>query len=556
VPDYSTLFSLISLYRTRKVKCDESKPSCLRCQKLDLTCTYPGPQPKKPEFKKPIRQLLLPSVLSEPSEALFGNQEEWKYFQLFRSEAVGELVGFFEQPLWDRLILQACHTEVFVREAVVAISASRIARSAKAGQMGVSMNPVVARHREAALLHYGKAIRKINDDLSMTRRGESEGASLRRVLIACLLVCCLEGMWGNSFNALAHAKSGLHLLRMWVEKNPHVKKERVGTHSPSPDVVEDEIVQAFARLDIQMLTFIDVRTAEEHAVMVDEGKETIEKMPARFSFLEEARVYFELISRRSMHFMQVAVRALADGQKAGLDTATVTAVENSPLYSWVKAGMPFGQKVSSTQAYYYQATQKKYAEELELWYQAFQPLYERIQRKKVVKVDIAAHLLFVNFVAMDIILATCLYMDNMCFDEHLEKFRAIVEVSKIIVAAKQSRRFSFSFDSGVTPWLSAVCKWCRDRTLRREAIQLLRAVASQEGVWDSLMIAEIGECMMKLEENGVETEDIPEEARVRLKHCNMNFADRMLTVECVRGHDEEESIERVVEVNWPFGEWI
>jgi len=171
-------------------------------------------------------------------------------------------------------------------------------------------------------------------------------------------------------------------------------------------------------------------------------------------------------------------------------------------------------------------------------------------------VDIAAHLLFVNFVAMDIILATCLYMDNMCFDEHLEKFRAIVEVSKIIVAAKQSRRFSFSFDSGVTPWLSAVCKWCRDRTLRREAIQLLRAVASQEGVWDSLMIAEIGECMMKLEENGVETEDIPEEARVRLKHCNMNFADRMLTVECVRGHDEEESIERVVEVNWPFGEWI
>ncbi|PMD47103.1 hypothetical protein L207DRAFT_416101, partial [Hyaloscypha variabilis F] len=462
--------------------------------------------------------------LSEPSEALFGNQEEWKYFQLFRSEAVGELVGFFQQPLWNRLILQACHTEVFVREAVVAISASRIARSAKAGQMGVSTNPVVARHREAALLHYGKAIRKIKDDLSMTSRGESEGASLRRVLIACLLVCCLEGMWGNSFNALAHAKSGLHLLRMWVEKNPHVKKERIGTHSPSPDVVEDEIVQAFARLDIQMLTFIDVRTAEEHAVMVDEGKDTIEKMPARFSFLEEARVYFELISRRSMHFMQVAVRALADGQKAGLDTAS--------------------------------ATQKKYAEELERWYQAFQPLYESIQRKKVVKVDIAAHLLFVNFVAMDIILATCLYTDNMCFDEHLEKFRAIVEVSKIIVAAKQSRRFSFSFDSGVTPWLSAVCKWCRDRTLQREAIQLLRAVASQEGVWDSLMIAEIGECMMKLEENGVETEDIPEEARVRLKHCNMNIADRMLTVECVRGHDEEESIERVVEVNWPFGEWI
>ncbi|KAE9363257.1 hypothetical protein N431DRAFT_524157 [Stipitochalara longipes BDJ] len=516
-----------STCKTRKVKCDESKPSCLRCQKLDLTCIYPGPKPKKPEPQKQIRKLLLPSTLIEPSEALFGNQDEWKYFQLFRSEAAAELAGFFEQPFWDRLILQACHSEVFVREAVVAISASRIARSAKAGQMGVSMNPIVTRHREAALLHYGKAIRKIKEDLS--KPNESGTGSPRRVLIACLLVCCLEGMWGNSFNALAHAKSGLSLLRTWVEKNPHVKKDRIGTQSPSPDVVEDEIVHAFARLDIQMLTFIDVRSAEEHALMIDEGKETIEKMPTRFSFLEEARVYFELISRRAMHFMQVAVRALADAQKAGLET---------------------------TSAYYYQATQKKYAEELERWSQAFHPLYERIQRKKVARVDIAAHLLFVNSMAMNIILATCLHTDNMCFDDHLEKFRAIVEVSKVIVDAKQSRRFSFSFDSGVTPWLSAVCKWCRDRKLRREAIRLLRAVASQEGVWDSLMIAEIGECMMKLEEESVETEDIPEEARVRLKHVNMNVAEKMLTVECVRGHEEEESIKRVVEVNWPFGEWI
>ncbi len=158
--------------------------------------------------------------------------------------------------------------------------------------------------------------------------------------------------------------------------------------------------------------------------------------------------------------------------------------------------------------------------------------------------------------ATDIILATYLYIDNSLFDQHLEKFKTIVEVSKIIVGAKQSRRFSFSFDSGLTPWLSAVCKWCRDRSVRREAIRLLRAIASQEGLWDSLVIAEIGECMMKFEEEGVETEHIPEEARVRLKHVNMNVAEKRLTVECVRGQSEEESIERVVKVNWPFGEWI
>jgi len=38
----------------------------------------------------------------------------------------------------------------------------------------------------------------------------------------------------------------------------------------------------------------------------------------------------------------------------------------------------------------------------------------------------AANLLLVNFVAVDIILATCLYTDNISFDQDLEKFKTIV----------------------------------------------------------------------------------------------------------------------------------
>jgi len=38
--------------------------------------------------------------------------------------------------------------------------------------------------------------------------------------------------------------------------------------------------------------------------------------------------------------------------------------------------------------------------------------------------------------------------------------------------------------------------------MRRDAIRLLRAVASQEGAWDSMTITEIGVCVMKLEEEG------------------------------------------------------
>lgn len=62
-------------------------------------------------------------------------------------------------------------------------------------------------------MHYGKAIRSMKNDLSSSTGSGGDGESVRRVLIACLLVCCLEGMWGNSFNTLAHARSGLQVLR-------------------------------------------------------------------------------------------------------------------------------------------------------------------------------------------------------------------------------------------------------------------------------------------------------------------------------------------------------
>jgi hypothetical protein len=54
---------------------------------------------------------------------------------------------------------------------------------------------------------------------------------------------------------------------------------------------------------------------------------------------------------------------------------------------------------------------------------------------------------------LHITLAICLDTDNMCFGQYLERFKTVVEVSKVIVDAKHSRRFSFSFDSGTTPWL-------------------------------------------------------------------------------------------------------
>lgn len=535
--------------RSAKVKCDETKPTCHRCTRLDLECGYPPPKPLKSDIlnsEKPSKRILLPAITLDPTGQLFASQKEWQYFQLYRTEAAPELTGIFSQSLWNRIMLQACHGEAFVREAVVAISASMIVRNLKWGKWNDVETPGVSEHREAALAHYGKALKRMKEELALQQENP------RRLLIACLLVCCLEGMWASSCNAMAHASSGQKVLKRWLAKTPQLRTSQVGIRSPAPDVVEDDIIQAFARLDIQIMTFLDMRTLEEHTAMLDEGTETVMAMPSNFAALDEARLYFDLIERRALHFIRIASLALYPVRNIVPDPITDTDEKEDP--SWVKA-VPLGQKISEDQSFYYLTSQQKYAAELKRWNEAFQPLYKRMQQAKD-HLSIPAHLLFVNFTAVEIMLTEALAKDNSSSDQHLGRFKTVVSVSRLILEAKQLRRYSFSFDCGLTPWLATVAQLCHDRKLRREGITLLRQMGSQEGVWNSFMVAELGEYLMNFEEEGVETYEIPEESRVRMKRVNMSFSDRLLTIELTRGASEDRTIEKVVDVNWPFGEWV
>jgi len=53
-------------------------------------------------------------------ENRFRNEIEHRYFGIFRSETVEGLSGLFKSDLWERVILQACWDEEFVRDAAVA----------------------------------------------------------------------------------------------------------------------------------------------------------------------------------------------------------------------------------------------------------------------------------------------------------------------------------------------------------------------------------------------------------------------------------------------------
>lgn len=101
---------------------------------------------------------------------------------------------------------------------------------------------------------------------------------------------------------------------------------------------------------------------------------------------------------------------------------------------------------------------------------------------------------------------------------------------------------SFSADLGIVPPLFVVATKCRDPTVRREAIQLLRSSARREGMWDSEMTANIARWIMEIEESENPFPDmhspqgntqpilpsraIPEEKRVMVQSVNFDLRAR------------------------------
>jgi hypothetical protein len=109
------------------VKCDEGRPECLRCITFGTICD--GYKVHTVRWSKRELRALVPScpvdvnapLLSSPrfSGLHFETETEWQYFSAFRDDVVQSISGSFTSASWDKIVLQACHSEMFVREIVV-----------------------------------------------------------------------------------------------------------------------------------------------------------------------------------------------------------------------------------------------------------------------------------------------------------------------------------------------------------------------------------------------------------------------------------------------------
>jgi hypothetical protein len=285
---------------------------------------------------------------------IFTTESEHRFFHLFVAKTAHSLSGFFDSEIWNRIILQACQSESSIRHAVIAIGAldmtSMAARDFQAGNSCggiVKKDEAVNNHHRFALKQYSKAIACMRDAV---KRGDQP---IRTALLACMLIICFETYHGDHKAALAQMQIGLGLITdRFRSPSPGSKI----TSSNKPETIDEEIYEAFERLDTQVMTFPDPRPLSDHELMMKCHADAMLAMPEAFSSIRTARFYADIIMQRLMHFRIFH----ADTHR---DTMAAAVASNKPIAD------PPEEMVLELE---------KYVADVERWRSAFNPLMNRI----------------------------------------------------------------------------------------------------------------------------------------------------------------------------------
>ncbi|RAH79077.1 hypothetical protein BO86DRAFT_421024 [Aspergillus japonicus CBS 114.51] len=177
----------------RRVKCDEAKPSCQRCDRSNRVCEgYATPSiPFKVPDSQADRQLL-------------------HFYCCQAAEGLSSLSG---PTLWTRLILQRCHTQPIIRNALVTLSALYQDYHSHSGQLTSEEGEGDSRPRQRPSPSDLRLIARSHRQLRMHL--SSPQASYEVALICGVLFYAFESLIGQAGNAIRHLDQALILFQRY-----------------------------------------------------------------------------------------------------------------------------------------------------------------------------------------------------------------------------------------------------------------------------------------------------------------------------------------------------
>ena len=175
--------------------------------------------------------------------------------------------------------------------------------------------------------------------------------------------------------------------------------------------------------------------------------------------------------------------------------------------------------------------QRLHLEECLRWAEAYKALRRRLTLTQESPDYINAIYLWLRHRTGYIALACSQSANQIVYDAYTDDFRQIVQIAKVL-HTQPSNTAVFTFDLRYIPQLYFTAIRCRNRVIRRQAIELLLSRPYREGVWDSLVAGKMATTVMEFEEEGLEGNHIPEDKRVRGTMIKFNLMSRSGCLRC------------------------
>lgn len=399
-----------------------------------------------------------------------------------------------------------CHHEPAIRHEVVALSA--LFKSSTHEDDGRWRKEDF---RKLAFLHQSKA-------LSYFREGVSgEPQTVRLALIASLLFGCFEIMYGNWHTATQQIYTAQKLLKEWRTARKR-SSFAMTNFAQAPPVVDPEISPALGRLEMHLMTFLVMNPvySPPFAEDYDGVIEWLGNMPSRFTSLEMAFPYA----------CQIAILTLkALGKSVRYSTCIMSGASPTSI-AHEQTGL--------------KGDQELWEKAMAMGKRAFGRLFHDQDLEVATKESLGILQCYICGLTFETIRDTSMEMEEYVFDNFLERFQYIVSSSRFLFQKDQEFRLVgepvLQFGMGLIMCLYYAATRCRDSILRREAIAILREYPSRNGVWDSLISAEVANWVADIEEEGRDKEgSIPERSRVRMHTLKWTMDGGQINVECLQG---------------------
>lgn len=456
--------------KARKLKCDETKPACLRCTQAKLLCAgylvsvaprshvTDGNSAKPLTTLRPADNFVFYGQLSQFADL---DHIDYAAYDFCRQCTVHELSS--RRRFWTTTVLAGAEQDPAVLHALLALaSVHRTRASEVASTQDYDAGQIIG--PGPTNLHYYKAV-------SLLRRRLSENVDNNTscTLIVCLILLSCDLIQSRYGEACLHLTHGRQLLQWWLHEAAQKPESRVPLTLPSsPADVFHELAYEFASLDIQSANFGSLTT---HFVLNDGslGGRALH-LPHAFTSLDDAWRFLLILHNGVNHLAAGHVKNfIYRGANSTLDPSAVNkqGCLLSMLRDWYEVFQSSALKPLK-------GAQSAAAPTNLLQYASCQLLH--------------AYLTVAARTALSI-------GDEMAPDSLLPQFAKIIALCEELVPSRPR----ISIDTVIVQPLFILGCYCRHPTIRRRCLQVL-SQAGVEGHWDSRLVKLLTQYRMETEE--------------------------------------------------------